>query len=136
AERADVARLVRELRGVRETLRMLVAEEREAARLQDRLNHEVAEIDAAGLREDEEAELLAQRTRLQHVERLQQAAVAAYQALAGDDDEMPGAVDLLGRAVATLEDAGHLDRVLASGGEALTAALRRAEESGRWVGEY
>ena len=78
AERAEVARLVRELRGARETLRTLVAEEREAARLQDRLQHEVAEIDAADLREDEEAELLAQRTRLEHVERLQQAAGAAY----------------------------------------------------------
>ena len=136
AERAEVARLVRELRGARETLRMLVAEEREAARLQDRLNHEVAEIDAAGLREDEEAELLAQRTRLQHVERLQQAAVAAYQALAGDDDEMPGAVDLLGSAVATLDDAGHIDRVLASEGEALTAALTQAEESVRSLRDY
>jgi len=136
AERAEVARLVRELRAARETLRTLVAEEREAARLQDRLNHEVAEIDAAGLREDEEAELLAQRTRLQHVERLQQAAVAAYQALAGDDDEMPGAVDLLGSAVATLDDAGHIDRVLASEGEALTAALTQAEESVRCLRDY
>src|SRR5207237_6244343 len=113
-----------------ETLRTLVAEEREAARLQDRLNHEVAEIDAAGLREDEEAELLAQRTRLQHVERLQQAAVAAYQALAGDDDEMPGAVDLLGSAVATLDDAGRIDRLLASEGVALNEALTQDVASG------
>ncbi len=136
AERAEVARLVRELRGAREALGTLVGEEREAARLQDRLQHEVAEIDAAGLREDEEAELVAQRTRLQHVERLQQAAVAAYQALAGDDDEMPGAVDLLGSAVATLDEAGRIDRALASEGEALNAALTQAEESVRALRGY
>src|SRR2546422_548617 len=53
AERAEVARLVRELRAVREAHRRLIAEEREAARLQDMLRHELAEIEGANLREDE-----------------------------------------------------------------------------------
>src|SRR5438874_4112901 len=57
AERAEVARLVRELRVTRETFRKLVAEEREAARLQEMLRHELAEIEAANLREDEDDEL-------------------------------------------------------------------------------
>jgi DNA repair protein RecN (Recombination protein N) len=117
-------------------LRSLVAEEREAARLQDRLQHEIAEIDAAGLRDEEETELQAQRARLQHVERLQQAAVAAYQALTGSDDETPGAVDLLGTAVATLDDAGRIDRALASEAEALNTSLAQAEESVRTLRDY
>ena len=50
-ERTEVARLVRELRAVREAHRRLVAEEREAARLQDMLRHELAEIEGASLRE-------------------------------------------------------------------------------------
>src|SRR5438128_8695948 len=79
AERAEVARLVRELRAVREAHRRLIAEEREAARLQDMLRHELADIEGANLREDEEDELRVQSARLRHVERLRQAALAAYQ---------------------------------------------------------
>ena len=50
SERATVARLVRELRATRQAHAKLVAEERETARLQDMLRHEVAEIDSANLR--------------------------------------------------------------------------------------
>src|SRR6185503_14693984 len=86
-QRAEVARLVRDLRATRETRRKLVAEERETARLQDMLRHEVAEIESADLRDElEEDGLLVQRARLQHVERLRQAAQAAHQALVGGDD--------------------------------------------------
>lgn len=136
AERAEVGRLVRELRATQDVHHQLIAEERETARLQDRLRHEVSEIERAGLREDEEAELLAQRTRLQHVERLRQATVEAYQVLAGDDDQRSGVVDLLGSAVATLGDAGRIDPTLAAESEALNAALIQAEETQRTLRDY
>src|SRR5579859_8140800 len=55
-DRANVAKLVRDLRGTREARRKLVAEERETARLQDMLRHEVAEIEAAELRGEDEEE--------------------------------------------------------------------------------
>jgi DNA repair protein RecN (Recombination protein N) len=140
-ERAAVARLVRELRATGEMRRKLIAEERESARLQDMLRHELAEIEGADLqREDEEDGLLAQRARLQHVERLKQAALVAYQALMGGDTEeavdRPGAVDLLGQAVAACQDAGRLDPALSTEGEALNTALIQAEESARALRDY
>ena len=142
AERSAVATLVRDLRATRETRRKLIAEERETARLQDMLRHEVAEIERAELQsEDEEEQLLVHRARLQHVERLRQAALAAYQALMGGDDnedavDRPGAVDLLGQAVAACQDAGKIDPALSTEGEALNTALIQAEESARALRDY
>jgi DNA repair protein RecN (Recombination protein N) len=140
AERTAVAGLVRELRATRELRRKLIAEERETARLQDMLRHEIAEIESAELqREDEEDELLMQRARLQHVERLRQGALIAYQALMGGDDEAmdrPGAVDLLGQAVTACQDAGKIDPLLSTEGEALGTALIQAEESARALRDY
>ena len=136
AERAEVGRLVRELRATQDAHRKLVAEERETARLHDRLRHEVSEIERAGLREHEQSELLARRTRLQHVARLRQAASEAHEALAGDDHEQPGAVELLGGAVARLSDAGRLDQALKEEAELLNAALGQAEETQRTLRGY
>ncbi|MGI9145125.1 MAG: DNA repair protein RecN [Chloroflexota bacterium] len=141
-DRAEVARLVRELRVTRDKRRKLVAEERETARLQDMLRHEVAEIDSAGLqREDEEDQLSTHRARLQHVERLRQSALAAYEGLMGSESnedamERPGAVDLLGQAVSACQDAGRIDAALLTEGEALGGALIQAEESARALRDY
>jgi DNA repair protein RecN (Recombination protein N) len=138
-ERGEVHRLVRELRTTREALTTLLAEEREAARMQDMLRHELAEIDAANLSLGEEEELLTQRSRLQHVERLRQAALVAHDALMGAEDDTrdrPGAVDLLGEAVAACQEAGKIDPTLAAEGETLAAALSQAEESARALRDY
>ena len=136
AERVEVSRVVRELRATQETHRKLVADERETARLEARLRHEIAEIDAADLRPDEEDELLDRRARLQNVERLRQSALTAYEALTGDEDNQVGVVDLLGRAVTACVDGGKLDRSLAAESEALNAALIQAEESARALRDY
>jgi DNA repair protein RecN (Recombination protein N) len=139
AQRAEVARLVRELRVTGETQRKLVAEERESARLQERLRHELADIEGASLRVDEEAELKMRRDRLQHVERLRQSALAAYQALMGaeeDGREQPGAVDLLGRALSACQDGGKIDPELSKEADVLNAALIQAEDSAHTLREY
>jgi DNA repair protein RecN (Recombination protein N) len=138
-ERAEVARLVRDLRATRDARKALIAEEREAARMQDMLRHEVAEIASAELHDDEVADLLVLRARLQHVDRLRQAALAAYQALTGSDEDgndAPGSVDLLGQAVAACQDGGRIDPALATEGEALATALIQAEESARSLRDY
>ena len=84
--------------------------------------------------------LLVQRARLQHVERLRQSALAAYQALMGGDNEeamdRPGAVDLLGQAVSACQDAGKIDPALSTEGDALNTALIQAEESARALRDY
>src|SRR6266852_1642972 len=138
-ERTEVARLVRELRAVREAHRRLIAEEREAARLQDMLRHELAEIEGANLREEEENELRVQSARLRHVERLRQAALAAYQALTGTDEggrDQLGVVDLLGNAVSACADGGKIDPALGNEGAALNAAVIQAEESAHSLRDY
>jgi DNA repair protein RecN (Recombination protein N) len=139
AERLQVGGLVRDLRAAREARRAVLAEERESARLQDMLRHEVAEIERAELREDEDEELQAQRTRLQHVERLRQAATTAHDSLMGSEVEsgdQPGAVDLLGQAVAACRDGARFDPSLAGEVENLNAALAQAEESARTLRDY
>jgi DNA repair protein RecN (Recombination protein N) len=136
AERAEVARLFRELRATRTAHQQLLASARETARLQDMLRHEIAEIEAANLSVDEEHELGLQRARLEHVERLRNAALVALEALNGTDDERPGVTDLLSRAVAACADAGHVDPSLAAEGEALQSALTQAEDSARNLRDY
>jgi DNA repair protein RecN (Recombination protein N) len=134
--RSEVGRLVRELRETLEARRRLVADERETARLQNRLTHEISEIEAAALLPGEEQELIAQRARLQNVERLHQCALVAHQALAGDQDEGVGAIDLLGRAIAGLSEAGRLDPALAGQAEELEAALSQTEDAARALLRY
>jgi DNA repair protein RecN (Recombination protein N) len=139
AERQRVGGLVRELRATRETRRNLLAEERESVRLQEMLRHEVAEIERAELREGEDDELQALRTRLQHVERLRQAATTAHAALMGseaDQGDQPGAVDLLGQAVAACQDGARFDPGLAGEADTLNQALAQAEESARTLRDY
>jgi DNA repair protein RecN (Recombination protein N) len=135
-ERSEVARLFRERRVVSAAYEELLASEREMARLQDMLRHEVTEIEGAGLREDEEATLAVQRDRLQHVEHLRQAAGAAVEALSGDGDERGGAIDLLGQAIAGCLDGGRIDPALAAHAETLQAAFDQVEESARELRDY
>jgi len=139
AERSEVGRLVRELRATRESHRKLIAEEREAARLQEMLRHELAEIEGANVHDEEEAELQVQRARLEHVERLRQSALTAYEALMGtepDGREQPGVVDLLGSAMAACQDGGKIDPALATEGDALAGAQIQAEESAHILRDY
>jgi DNA repair protein RecN (Recombination protein N) len=138
-DRARVAALGRDLRATRAARQRLQAEEREVARLHDVLRHEVAEIERAELRADEEEQLVAQRARLEHVERLRQCAQTAYAALSGAEAEtgdLPGAVDVLGQAVAALSDGGRFDTALQAEAESLNAALAQAEESARTLRHY
>lgn len=138
-ERGRVSDLVRQLRSVREERTELEAEERRLVREQEILAHEIAEIAAADLREGEEEELEAQRNRLRHVERLRQAATAAYQALAGAEGEAAtaaGAVDLLGRAVVACQDGARFDPLLREEAEMLEAAFAQAEEASLRLSSY
>src|SRR5579864_922875 len=135
-DRAEVARLFRELRNTRTARQELVANERETARLEDMLRHEIGEIESAGLSPSEEQELIAQRGRLEHVERLREAAAFALAALAGGEDEASSANDLLARAVDVLSEARDIDKRLDAEAEALQVALDQAVESARTLRDY
>lgn len=138
-QRARVAALVRELRGVREEMQAIRGRERDAAREQALLRHQVEEIERAVLREGEEEALQAQRMRLHNVEKLRQAAMAAHRALAGADSssgEQPGAIDLLGEAASACLEGGRFDAALAAEAEHVASAQAVAEESARALRSY
>jgi DNA repair protein RecN (Recombination protein N) len=78
----------------------------------DLLEHELTEIDALDLDEDEHQTLLARRERLCRLEALQAAAGMAAETLVSESSDAPGAVHLLAGAVAKLETIAGIDAQL------------------------
>jgi DNA repair protein RecN (Recombination protein N) len=103
---AALHELVRSLAGSLDELR-----ERAGARDRelDLLQFELAEIEAAEPSEAEEAELVARRDRLRHVEGLRAASLGAAEAVVADDGGIAGA---LAAATALLDGVGGLDPAL------------------------
>ncbi|MBI4674658.1 MAG: DNA repair protein RecN [Chloroflexi bacterium] len=104
-QRAEVAKLVRQLRKVRQELRDLQKDARETARKIDRLAFVIQEIGDAKLKVGEEEELKVERDLLAHAETRATLADEAYHALYGsgdlrsDEREEKGALDLLNQAL-------------------------------------
>ncbi|MCA9511247.1 MAG: DNA repair protein RecN [Myxococcales bacterium] len=123
---AALRELDRELVALREA-----AEDR--ARREDFLRFQIEEIDAAGLRVDEVAELEADHRRLAHAEQLREEGAIAVAALAGDasaaDADAAGAVDLVARAQRVVASLAKMDGDL----EALGERLRASEDELRDV---
>lgn len=108
ADRAVIAGMVRDLRGVRAQIAEIVAGARERAQRVDLLRFQVQEIDAAALRPGEEEELIAERRVLANAERLASAANSAYALINGDDD----AVGASGGVITSLQLAqGHVQEI-------------------------
>jgi DNA repair protein RecN (Recombination protein N) len=107
AECACAHRLVRDLEGELEGLRELAAaREREL----DLLEHELSEIDTAAPREGEHELLLAERERLRRLDALRAAAGMGAEVLTPDTmEEVPGAVQALALAAATMEGVAGVD---------------------------
>lgn len=122
-QRAVVAALATELRGVRAEVRRLTEDDRERARRQDRLAYEVQEIDDAALRDGEEEALREERRLLANAEDLARLADAAHAALTGGG-RAASAVDALGAAAENLAQLTRLDERMAD-----TAALAEALQS-------
>lgn len=112
-QRHEVARLVRSLRDVRGRIDDLLTGARDRAQRTDLLHFQTAEIEAAGLRDGEEEELVAERTLLLNATRLATDASGAYATLAGSDEfeSQPriGALALLQQALAQLKEIETLD---------------------------
>jgi DNA repair protein RecN (Recombination protein N) len=108
--RADFAVGWHRLRAVSRELDELAARARERAREADLLRYQLAEIEAAAVRVGESAELDAEAERLANAEALRDAALAAWQALTGDDEL--GAATALGAAARTVAGPGRHDTQL------------------------
>lgn len=134
-ERAQLARLVGELRGLEREQVRIREEARQAQREQQLLRHEVDEIDAAALAVGEEDDLAQRRTRLRNVERLRAGVTAAYAALSGDEDRV-GAADLVGKGSAALGGVVGSDPALNEHVEALDAAAVQLDDAVRALRKY
>ena len=118
-----------ELLGEREKFE---TDQRERARALDLYKFEQSEIEAAGIEEGEEDELVEERNRLANAEKLREAAAEAYQALSTEG----GGVDALGAAAASAERIVEMDASAKELSETLNAALFGAQEALASVREY
>ena len=96
--------------------RLRQARQNQGERLQrrDLLRFQLEEIDAAQLSPEEEEDLLAEKNRLRHAEKLHQAVAAALQGLTESEDAV---LDRLGRLRRELESLPGIDPALAPAGE-------------------
>ena len=129
AECAAVHARVRELEASLDGLR-----ERAGARDRelDLLEFELAEIEEAGPSEPEEAELLAERGRLRHLEALRAASLGAAEALDPSTTDSPAPLDMMRMGERALDGVAGVDPAL----DPLTERLRAlAVEAGDLAGE-
>jgi DNA repair protein RecN (Recombination protein N) len=125
ARRESVAALVRRWEEARAALDRLRGEMREGARQEDLYRFQVAEIDDLRLRDGEEDELRAERSRLQHAERI----VAGLQETVGLLYEDPqSATTRLARAAALLRDLSRFEPDAAPSIEAVEGAQAYLED--------
>jgi DNA repair protein RecN (Recombination protein N) len=125
ARRESVAALVRRWEEARAALDRLRGEMREGARQEDLYRFQVAEIDDLRLRDGEEDELRAERSRLQHAERI----VAGLQETVGLLYEDPqSATTRLARAAALLRDLSRFEPDAAPSIEAIEGAQAYLED--------
>ncbi|MDX1417300.1 MAG: DNA repair protein RecN [Candidatus Promineifilaceae bacterium] len=108
-QRAAFSTEVDRLRSVQRELENLQRNERLIAQRVDMLKYQIAEIEAAVLNEDEDKELLSERTRLANAERLNRLSIEAAVALIGIDDDSMAAADSLGAAERALGQLVRLD---------------------------
>jgi DNA repair protein RecN (Recombination protein N) len=126
AGRDRVGALVRRWTEARAGLARLRAEVAESARQEDLLRFQLCEIDAVRLREGEEDELRASRSRLQHAERILHGLEETLALLYGDDRS---AVTGLSRASSVLEGLSRLDAAIRAPVAGLEAAQAQLEDA-------
>jgi DNA repair protein RecN (Recombination protein N) len=118
-------------------LEAALAELRERAGSREReldlLQFEIGEIEAADPREEEPAELRAVRDRLRHLEALRAAAMAAAEAVAGEEG---GAAAAVGDAARALDAVGGVDTTLDVLGERCRGLLYEVEDVARELRRY
>ncbi|MHB0856593.1 MAG: DNA repair protein RecN [Anaerolineae bacterium] len=135
-QRQEFAHLYEALRQVRGEMKALTQDAREVARRMDLLTYQVAEIEAAKLRIDEEEELKRERSLLANAEKLKLHAAEAYRLLAGGREHQSSATDLLGAVVDNLTALTKMDESLAEAGQQAEDALYNLEELARSLRDY
>lgn len=107
--RSRYAEVVRSLNRTVKELQALDQAQADAEQRKDFLTFQAQEIDAAGLEPGEEEELLAERNLRVNALRIHELVGEAQRALEGDGSELPGAVELIRRAVHALAGLERID---------------------------
>ena len=129
----EVAELSRRIGAAREERDRLVREEQARLQRLDLLNFQVADIEAAGLRDREEEKLHEERQILSNAEKLYQAATDGYAALYENEGSVLGELGKLGQR---LEEAAAIDSRLARPAEALQACRFQIEDAAFALRDY
>jgi DNA repair protein RecN (Recombination protein N) len=131
--REQYARLHGECRKIAEELRLLEADERDAFRRNDLLSFQSKEIEEAALILGEDAELLEERQRLLHGEKLIRATSGAYDALYDGDGALLG---VLRSIITEVEEAGTVDATLAEFSARLNESYLSLEDTALSLRDY
>lgn len=125
----------RELTEARAALQRLQTDERTRAQRLDLLRFQVQEIDAAGLKPDEDIELAAERDRLRYADRLREGTAQAHAVLRGEDGGA-GGLEALRHAASTVADLAEMDASLKPVTEALSEATELVADAARALRDY
>ena len=119
--------LYRELVRIKRELDAMITDEAEKQRKIDLLSYQVQEIEDAGLTAGEEQTLESRRKILANASAIRDKIAQSYALLSGDD-ELSGAVDLLGEASHAIDTAAQLDDALAAASSQLLDLYYNAKD--------
>lgn len=107
--------------------------EKERARLEDLYRYQAKEISAACLKKGEDIELERKSSLISNAEGIMQAFSSAYLNLAGDENNIPGALDLIQQAQAAIEGISGIDAEFEKISSNLLEAVDRLTELTREI---
>ena len=131
--REQYSRIYEEYRKTAEELRLLETDERDAFRRIDLLSFQSREIEEAVLLPGEDVELLEERQRLLHGEKLIRATSGAYDALYDGDGALLG---VLRSIIAEVDEAGTVDATLSAFSARLNESYLSLEDTALSLRDY
>ncbi len=134
--RERLAEQVAALRTVRAELQRLRQDARTIAQRLDLLGFQAEEIAAARLKPGEDEELESERRRLANAEALLKLAQTAEAILSRGDGDVPGALDLVGEAVARMEKLARIDPDMEPHAAEAQALLEQLADTARVLEDY
>lgn len=136
--RMAVATLVERVGSTRRDIKRLLEDEAALKRQAERLRSEVEEIEAAHLKEGEDDELRAERTRLANSEQLATLLAEAVQFLHGDDSDVRqlSAIDQLTRVTGLLGKLSNIDPSLKDSFELADSLSQQLQEMAITLQDY
>lgn len=136
APRAEIAALVREVKGIREQIEELEQDEAALARRIDMLNYQIEEIRAVAPQIGEEEALRDESARLANAEQLAALTGEAVRLLDGEEQGFVSAVELMSQIAAALAKVARLDPNLAEQADLAESLEDQLEEMARELRRY